>query len=193
MSHMHQFSGAMAVVLIAAGVARAEIVAGDPVIVPFDGALATIEYLGEEADYTGDLYFLGWGEEIAVIEWATSTDNTGLGQWLANNHNSDIGDTMLLEGTFSAGDVLHFAYNVTEVTDPPDGIATYRTDDRDEGYLHLAWDFETGDFVVEDLPFYESDFDYNDAQFRITFEAIPAPAVLALLGLGGLVSTRRRR
>ena len=192
MRHIHILLSAMAGAVAFAGNARGELIIGGPVTAPYDNAMATVQFLGQEAAYTGDLYFLGWGDETTVTEWSTSTDGTGLGQWLANNHSSTIGDAMMLDGSFSAGDVLHFAYNVTEVTEPPDGIATYRTDDRNEGYRHFAWDAATGGFRVEDLPFYESDFDYNDAMFSIEFGMVPAPGALALLGLGGLVTRRRR-
>ena len=192
MNHRHTLIGAMAGAIAIAGSAGAELIIGDPVTVPFDNATATIRFLGFEAEYAGDLYFLGSGSEIAVTDWAENSDETGLGQWLANNHSTTVGESKLLAGAFSAGAVLHFAYNVTEVTDPPDGIATYRTDDRNEGYQHFAWDAATGDFRVEDLPFYESDFDYNDAMFHIEFEMVPAPGALALLGLGGLMRRRRR-
>jgi len=48
---------------------------------------------------------------------------------------------------------------------------------------------------VEDLPRSEAGIeivgDYNDLVFRIS--AVPTPSAIALLGLGGLVATRRRR
>lgn len=193
MKHANLMCGAAVLSLAAAGSARADLVAGASVIVPTDNTIATIEFLGSSAAYTGDMYFLGSGEQFSVLDWADNTDDTGLGQWLANNQSSTIGDTMLLDGVFSAGDVLHFAYNVTDVVNDPDGLAIYRTDDSNDGYMHFAWDESTGFLGVEDLPLYKADFDYNDAEFMIIFETVPAPGVLASFGLAGLIVGRRRR
>lgn len=180
---------AAAAVLSLAGMSRGDIIMGEPVRTPSGAASnATIEFRGSSAGYTGQLYFLGWGDETNVIHYADGSD---LGQLLFNNHSSEIGATVLLVGEFEAGSVLHFAY---EVIAPRSKYDLFRTDVEDDRF-NFAYDAATGDYAIEDLrmDYRHYDGDYNDAMFRISLQSVPAPGSLALLGLAGLAMTRRRR
>ncbi len=180
---------AAAAVVSLAGSSLGDIVMGEPVRTPSDLASnATIEFRGSSAGYTGQLYFLGWGDETNVIHHADGGD---LGQLLFNNHASEFGASVLLVGDFEPGSVLHFAY---EVIAPSSKHDLFRTDVEDDRY-NFGYDASTGDFAIEDLrmDYRHYDGDYNDAMFRISLQSVPAPGSLALLGLGGLAMTRRRR
>ena len=189
MNWKHALSGTAVAVVIVSGQSQAELIPGQPIYVPSDNTEVTVEFIYSDASYTGDLYFLGSGEEESVVDWAQSDDETGLGQFLFNNHASPLGSTMVLEGVFDEGDVLHFAYNVT---DPPGAAVTFRTD-APEDVFQFGYDAETGDLGIEDIPLPLSDQDYNDIQVKISYHAVPSAGSLTLLGLAGALSYHRRR
>lgn len=177
----------VAVLALATAAAHADLVVGAPVVVPEGMTGAQIEYLGPEADYTGEFYFLGWGDEDGVLEAAGDTGEPGLGQFLFNNQDSPIGSVETLSLDFSEGDVLHFAYNVIA----PAGVEDLFRTDNEIDQIQFAWDAGDGTFAVEDIRIPSFWTDYNDAVFQVTF--IPAPGAMALLGLAGVLGSRRRR
>jgi hypothetical protein len=181
--------GLAASALLAAGSAHADFIIGGSVYAPEDESVAVVEFLGRDAEYSGDLYFLGWGDEDSVSEAAEDTGFPGLGQWLFNNQLSEIGGIMMLDGMFMGGQVLHFAY---KIIDPPEGQDLFRTDNPADAE-QFAWDPEQGRLHVEDLRMPETDGDYNDAMFRITFQPVPGPSPIGLLAVGGVIGRRRRR
>ena len=81
----------------------------------------------------------------------------------------------------------------------PFGSATTVTSAPYSGTANVGGYVMTGNRL--DLEFYESGFDdhtgvdaiYNQGTLVINYTAVPAPAVLAMLGAAGLVSRRRRR
>lgn len=169
--------------------ADADLVMGEPVAVPIDASQIIIEFAGSDAGYSGDFYFLGWGGPDELLELAPDTAKPGLGMKLFNNHAASAGDTITIDGVFSAGAVLHFAYDV--VSGRPD---TFRTDvaaDRSQ----FAWDAAAGRLGIEDILLGDSDGDYNDAMLNITFTPvdIPAPGSVALLVCAGAIPLRSRR
>lgn len=171
--------------------ASAAFVVGAPVVVTSDNTQVSIEFMGSSAGHTGQLYFLGSGASPLLIDSpALDSDSAGLGQFLFNNHTSIVGATMTLDGLFSAGDILHFAYDV--IAPSPVANRLYRSDSMgDQG--HFGFDLVTGDLRVEDLPLASSDLDYNDAMFQLTFTPIPAPGALALAAVAGVSRRGRSR
>jgi uncharacterized protein (TIGR03382 family) len=189
MKGKHILLGAIAGTLLTAGAANADFILGGAVIVPEDDSQVIIEFVGQDADFTGEFYFLGWGSVFEVTNPAPDTGTPGLGTLLFNNMSAAIGDTVMLPGSFDANAVLHFAY---EVIAPDENTAVFATNvlaDRNQ----FAYDADEGFFVIEDIPLPDSDYDWNDAQFQIAFQPIPTPGALALLGLAGLSARRRRR
>lgn len=182
------FAGLVAMGL--SGSARADAVIGGPVVSPVGFSTATIEFTGSSAGYTGDFYFLGWGTADTILHFAPDTRETGLGQWLFNNHSSEVGAAVALDALFESQSVLHFAY---EIVHPRPKRDLFRTDVGDDA-LNFVYDASTGFYGVEDLRRSQRgyDGDFNDAEFAIEFQSIPAPGSLMLLGLGGFALTRRR-
>lgn len=161
---------------------------GAPVIVWEDHAIVTVEFLGSDTGYTGELLFRGAGPDEFGI--TTPVAEAGDGMVLFNNKTSSIGDTVTLPGVYRLGEVLHFGYVLLS----PSRVAG-------EGFFtdlpgdHAQFLFEpsTGFFGVEDLRLPYSDEDYNDATFRITIAAVPAPGVLIGFSALGLLGLRRTR
>lgn len=189
MNWKHVLSGVVVATIIVSGQSQADLIPSEPVYVPSDNTVVTVEFTFSDATYTGDLYFLGSGDEFSVVDWAENSDETGLGQHLFNNHGSMVGDTIVLEGIHDQGDVLHFAYNVT---DPPGAAHTIRTDNPVDT-IQFAYDPMTGEYGIEDIYLPHSDHDYNDIQVKFMFRAVPSPGTMTLLGLAGAISYNRRR
>jgi len=164
---------------------------GAPIVVPADGTTVTLEYVSFEALYTGELSFLGGGTDLQVTLPVGDTGLPGLGQQTFVNQ-QPLNDSVTLEGTYDAGDVLHFAYRVTDPTEAED---TLRTDEATESSQY-SWDSVTGLLAIEDLrpdhPWYDAD--YDDLVVRVTFSNVPGPgtAVAALFGSLAIVGRRRR-
>lgn len=171
-----------------AAAANADIIMGQPVTAPGGLSTARVEFRGSSAGYTGEFYFLGWGTEQSIIHNAPDSNGSHLGQLLFNNHTSENGSEMALDGQFTSGSVLHFAYKVLTNGD------LFRTDVEND-HLNFAYDPGDGDYAVEDLrmDYRGYDGDFNDAKFKVSFQSVPAPGSLVLLGFGGLAMTRRRR
>lgn len=187
---MIKLASAAAVSAAFATAASADIIIGQPVTSPVGLSTAAVEFRGSSAGYTGELYFLGWGSESQILHHAPNTNNNDLGQLLFNNHSSTVGSSVDLLGQFGSESVLHFAY---EIINPSNRYDLFRTDVNNDRY-NFAYDMANGDFGIEDLreDFGGYDGDFNDAMFRVTFQSVPAPGSLALLGLGGLAMSRRR-
>ncbi|HWB20732.1 MAG TPA: hypothetical protein VG711_10555 [Phycisphaerales bacterium] len=191
--------GSLSAVVAALAVAsssRAQV--SSPIFVPFDGAQVTVTFLSSDASFTGDLYFLG----------SSADDGEGghgggvipppgpagvLGQLLFSNHATLAGTSVVLNGDFNEGDLLYFAYNLTQV-DPGESLDLFRMDNADDqAYFHYS---ENNRLGIEDLrtsnPWYDGD--YNDIIVEISFAQVPVPApgALALLGIAGTFSRRRR-
>lgn len=170
--------------------ARAQPVVGAPIIVPGDNTIVTIEFVGAYAAYTGELSFLGAGSTTEITRFVADTGPVGLGQQTFINHQPASGP-ITLEGVYSGGEALHFAYRVF---DPADATDTLRTDVADTSG-HFAWDASTGRLGVEDLrpdhPWYDAD--YDDIVVQVTFSSLPGPSALAALLLASMIPSRRRR
>lgn len=100
-------------------------------------------------------------------------------------------------GFFEAGTELVFSYDIlrggdyTWFSDAPDMAEHFRFSSIEgEGGI-------SGVLIeIEDLPRHRSDMDFNDARFVAWFapaSSVPAPGAAALLGLSGLVFSRRGR
>jgi len=170
--------------------AGAESIPGAPIVVPQDGSTVTIEFISFEAAYTGELSFLGSGTALAVTTPATDTGLAGFGQQTFVNQDGVV-PSIILEGTYNTGDVLHFAYRVTA---PFEAIDTLRTDTAADSSQY-SWDAATGLLSIEDLrpddPSYDAD--YDDIIVRLTFSNVPGPSAALAAALGTLVLGGRRR
>jgi hypothetical protein len=111
---------------------------------------------------------------------------------LFNNHVTPLGTTRELQGTFQAGDVLHFTYDILAPSNAlTDVLRTVVVNDREQ----FAWDPQEPVLAVEDtyLDDPNSDHDYNDIIVSVHFSSVPAPGALALLASAGLLAGGRRR
>jgi hypothetical protein len=168
--------------------------AGVPIVVPTDNVTVTLTLDSTAALYTGNLYFLGSGNATTVLNPAPNSDGTGQGFFAFSNHGTPLGTSVLLPGVFNAGDVLHFAYDI--IAPPTATTEVLRTDVAGDAN-QFAYNHDPGDIhyvMVEDIyPQDGSDMDYNDIVFGLSFQPIPGPGALALLGLAGLMGRSRRR
>ena len=167
----------------------ADMIVGEHVVAPYDQAQATVEFLNSEAAYTGQFSYLGWGDELSVATPGPNPQSNGLGMLLFNNHAADAGDNVVLPDLYSAGDVLHFAYRVIS---PAYGQDLFRTDQSDD-IAQFAFDSQSGVLGVEDLRLPNSDGDYNDATFRVTFNQVPGPGALTAFAVAIALCGGRRR
>jgi uncharacterized protein (TIGR03382 family) len=178
--------GALAFAMLAAGSARADLIVGAPVIAPANAPTAVVEFVSFEANFAGQLFFLGTGTEFAVTNPAPNSGPAMLGQFLFNNQVAAPGEQVTLDLTLQEGDYLHFAYKVIQ----PGHENIFKTNLAPD-QVQFAYDAGDGTFAIEDIPVPSPATDYNDAVVQITF--IPAPGAAALLLLAGVVGTRRRR
>lgn len=178
---------------VCAGFAHASIATGDigaPVIVDRNNARATVEFIGSNAGYTGELFFRGSGATIGSIENPAIPGGPEEGLLLFNNKQSERGSVVELPGLYQTGTVLHFGYGLTKPARVAgQGFFTDLAQDQNQ----FAFDASTGLFSVEDLRLPGGDRDYNDAVFRVTFATVPAPGAMLGLGVLGLLGARRGR
>jgi len=182
--------GAVAAAIAMSSSINAQSVPGAPIVVPQDNSTVTIEFVSFEADYTGQLSFLGGGTNLQVTQPAADTGLPGFGQSAFINQQGLV-DAIILQGVYNTGDVLHFAYRVT---DPIEAIDTLRTDTADDS-TQYSWDAATGLLSIEDLRPSNPGFDgdYNDIIVRVTFSNVPGPGAAAVAAIGSLMLGRRRR
>jgi hypothetical protein len=169
--------------------AAADLITGEPVVVPFDASRIVIEFSGSDAGYTGSFYFLGWGTPDAIVDLTPEEDKPGLGRRLFTNKTAVVGEQYVIEGPFSFGDVLHFAYDVTH-----GARDTFRTDELADR-AQFAWDADAGMLGIEDIRLPGGDGDHNDAMVSIAFDpaGIPAPGPLALIACAAALPLRPQR
>ncbi len=171
--------------------AHAQFVVGAPIIIPTDHTLVTLQFVSFEAVYTGEISFLGSGTVLLVDQPVADTGEPGMGQQAFINQVALPGAQIVLEGTYDAGEVLHFAYRVFEPVGASDLLRTADV----ETATQFAWDAEAGLLHVEDLrpghPWYDAD--YNDLVIRVSFNTAPGPGSAALLAVAGCVGFGRRR
>lgn len=184
-------AGAVALAIALSSSAQAEYVVGAPIIVPNGNTTITLEFLSADAAYTGELSFLGAGTALQVTMPVSDTGAPGLGQQTFVNQTGTVGNTIVLEGVYNAGDVLHFAYRVFEPAGHED---LFRTDVPND-VSNFAWDAAAGLLHIEDLrpghPWYDAD--YNDIIVRVTFSSVPGPASALTMITGCLIGFSRRR
>lgn len=180
----------------------ASMVVGEPIVLG-ERANVSVRFHSQSATAAGSLYFLG-SEKGGVATLATSTDSSGLGIHLFDNHRATRGDQFNL-GVFEAGSILNFAHLITDgVPVAPTG-SLFRTDiPGDLAYFaqRKEQDEDTGLAVtrvgVEDIRDQRlSDFDFNDLKFDIVRTPAqtptPTPGNLALFGVGAVMLASRRR
>jgi len=183
-------AGAVVSALALTGVAHAGSVDVTPVVVPADNSIVTIEFVSASADYTGEFSFLGSGTALQITLPAIDTGEPGLGQQVFTNQGGPT-ESLQLQGTHNAGDVLHFAYRIIAPLDVTDLLRT----DVPVDQAQFQWDAETGLLAIEDLRATSDIFDgdFNDLIVRVTFSAVPTPGTAFLAVLGLFVAFRGRR
>lgn len=164
---------------------------GSPIVVPSNDVTVSVILDHRAALYSGNLYFLGWGTENVVTNPAPNSDGTNQGTFLFNNLNDPIGTEVALPGSFQAGQVLHFAYDIIA---PAGALTDVLRTDVEEDQIQFAWDPENSFFAVEDIrPGDGSDLDYNDIVVGVCFMPIPSPGACAVFALAAAIGGRRRR
>lgn len=169
--------GAAAVIATQAG---AGIVQGDPTIVsPFDHAQVDVVWVGSSAGYTGELQWVGTGFEQPP-------------QTLWTNKDATPEQSFRIPQLFSAGERVDFQYEI--IRGGIDAFSTARPEDWAQFSVDASDPFDVL-VGVEDIRLPRGDGDHNDAVFRVVFSqaTVPSPGSVALLGMGGLIVTRRRR
>lgn len=191
---------AIALVACSGGSAMASMASGSLFQTPAAGDVS-VSFLSQSAGAAGSLYFLGY-ESAGTITYAASSDSKNLGQFLFSNKGTLPGSMVSL-GSFDAGARLHFAYLITNgVSVAPTGQVSRTDVAGDLLYFGLGgMDFEDGKYRetlgIEDIKSASSDFDYNDAKFRIFVTpgslSVPAPGPVALACFAfGFFGVRRR-
>jgi len=166
--------------------AGAELVepAAASILSPFNDAVATVEWIGSSAGYTGNLNWI----DASVAE---SGDLVLTPTTLWDNKSAVRGQTWRVPRVFAKGERVDFEYDIirggidTFSMLNPDDAAQFRVDASDPLGVIVG---------VEDIRLPRGDADYNDARFKVSFShAAPAPSGAALLALAGLGAARRRR
>ena len=164
---------------------------------PFE---ATVAFVSSSAGATGVLSHLGVESGGALTAPAISDGE--LGRLLFSNHDAPPGASAGIDlGLFGAGDVIHFAYRITDgVSVAPTG-STFRTDtDVDPAHLSVLNTtpvdgattlYRVGVEDIRDAG--RSDWDYNDIVFDVTVRLVPTPGTGALALASLALTTRRRR
>lgn len=167
--------GIIAVALALSAAASADPIIGEPIHITQNNTEATLVFVGSDAAWTGELYWIdGDGALVGPI---------------FNNHLSNPGDTYTIPNLFNAGDDILFAYDVLD-GDPN----LFRMDGA--GINQFASEFVSSNayhMFIEDIKLPGGDKDYNDNMFDVYTRAVPTPGSLALLGLAGLAAKPRRR
>ncbi len=117
-----------------------------------------------------------------------------------NNHTTPI-NTYTSFGNYSAGDTVEFVmYGLSVPANTWYSDITRNSDNSNHmNYTPIVLNAQNALYVTwEDLPFSQSDFDYNDGNFVITnvVASIPEPETYAMLLVGlslVILSVRRRR
>ena len=155
----------------------------------------SVSFESQSAGARGNLYFLGAEDSSGDITYAASTDANNLGQFLFQNHGTANGFTVDL-GVFDAGDVMHFAYLVTNGSGGAPTGSLFRTDvNADLDYVGLTQiSSEITRIGLEDIrnPA-QSDWDHNDVVFNVVARSVPAPGPAALASAAFLIAGLRRR
>ena len=168
------------VVGMAASHAAADIVFEDPaVFAPFDNAQVDFVWHYSHAGFTGELR---WVDNLFDAEPVT----------LWNNKTATRSQTFRAPRLFAAGERVDFQYEV--VKGRLDTFSNFNENDWSQFKIDSS-DPLSVRVGVEDIRYPRGDMDHNDAVFSIVFSqaAVPAPGAVALLGVGGLIATRRRR
>lgn len=145
------------------------------------------------------VYVVNTGHVIATFQGSSAgydselyLDQAGVGP-IFPNHSTSVGTTFDL-GIFSAGDELIFRLHVVNTGNDWKTGGGYRNAD---GLAHanivMNWNNSGETWVgFEDL-YGGGDGDYDDHTFSFSNTAVPEPASLMVLGLGGLALIRRKR
>jgi len=160
-----------------AGIAIEEEIA---IISPCDDAQVEVVWMGSDAGYTGELSWLNPLETGADIS-------------LWTNHSAVNEQSFVLPGTFAQGERVEFSYEIIH-----GALDLFSTANEEDWAQFSVNSTDPHDVIVgiEDIRLPGGDSDYNDAQFRVLFtcgSTVPTPGTFALLGMGGVIASRRRR
>lgn len=169
-------AAACAIGLAAAG-ANADMIIGQPLVFSGTPQAVTLRYVSSSAGWDGVLWL------------DASSARDGIETPLFFNHGTVPG-TELQIGIFQPGERLDFIYDVISGS-----YDTFRTTDP-VTIAQFSWevlDPHTTRVGVEDIRLPAGDRDYNDMVFEVHTLSVPGPPGMALLGLVGVLATRRRR
>lgn len=173
--------GAIGVFAVSAGTASADIVqASDPgIFSPFDNAQVQVYWISSDAGYTGEVQWIDTAFESSP-------------QTLWTNKSAYSGQSYELPRLFSAGERIDFRYEIIA-----GGIDLFSTGVQNDW---AQFSVDAGDPLnvivgIEDIRYPDGDMDHNDAIFRVSFSeaTVPAPGAFALMALGGVMASGRRR
>lgn len=175
------WSGAIGVFVLSVNSANADILpSNDPgIFSPFDHAQVEVVWVSSDAGYTGELQWVDAGLESSP-------------ETLWTNKSAARDQSYALSRLFSAGERIDFRYEVIV-----GGIDAFSMGlENDWAQFSVDASDPLNVIVgVEDIRYPRGDMDHNDAIFRVSFSqaTVPAPGAVALLGLGGLLASGRRR
>jgi hypothetical protein len=174
------FNSALIVSVAAGSLASAsEVISyNDPLILsPCDDAIVTVEWLEDNAGWPGTLSWVN-----PDIENGTTS--------MFYSETVSMGDKFVLDRTYALGERVDFMYVAGW-----NAQHTYRTDFEDDWGQFKVTQTDSSSVIlsIEDIPLYRSDYDFNDAVFRVSFSHVPAPGSLVFLGSGLLAAGIRRR
>jgi hypothetical protein len=163
-----------------------------PIIYPGSGGTL---WRGQDIDANGDIYMRENNQVIAADRTGENTTTnvrfiampTGAGQagQFVNVMNTPFGDFVVYNDRTGAGTTFGASLNVIDTDGGAVSVAWNGVDldQASNGWYDFDYDAASGTLAV---------VDFTNRQAYV-FSVVPAPASLALLGLGGLCAARRRR
>jgi uncharacterized protein (TIGR03382 family) len=160
--------------------ASADVIVSDPsILAPFEFTEVSVEWIGSDAGYTGELAWIN--PDIPTVSTT-----------LFNNKQATQGQSYSVPRLYVQGERVDFSYGIIR------GSSDFFTTTNQNDWAQFNIDASDPLNVVvgvEDIRLPGGDSDFNDVMFRVRFSqsAIPAPGAMGLLAMSSVALIRRRR